>query len=86
MKRIDTLFAFIAVDEFGDEGVVGATLPGLGFSMLAGADLARIESLRPLAEKIAKATSKEIKLIQLTTRAELGVINQKGEYRANKNL
>ena len=71
---IKEMFAFVAVDN-GDEGVCGASLPGIGFTALVGADMARIDSLRPIARDIAMATGREIKLVKFSVREELGTIN-----------
>jgi hypothetical protein len=65
MPAIDELFAFVA-DETGkgDEGVIGMTLnmPGIGpaFTPLVGADMKRMESLKPYAIRIGEETGKNI--------------------------
>ena len=71
---IKEMFAFIAVDD-GDEGICGANLPGIGFAPLVGADMERIDSLRPIARDIAMALGKEIKLVKFSVREELETIN-----------
>lgn len=55
--KIRELYAFISTDENGDEGIIGAIMPGSGgtFMPFVGADLARVESLRSIADQIAKA-------------------------------
>lgn len=54
--RIARLWAFIAVDEDGDEGICAflATSGGTHFPMVA-ADPARVESLKPIARRPAAA-------------------------------
>ena len=44
---------------------------GAAWMPLVGADMARVESLRPIAEDIAKVTGKTVKLIVFETRKEL---------------
>lgn len=70
MPRIERIFAFIAEENPQDEGVVAMKI-GTNWMPLVGADMARIESLRPIAQDIAKATGKTIKLIVFETRKEL---------------
>lgn len=70
MPRIERIFAFIAEENPQDEGIVAMKI-GTAWMPLVGADMARIESLRPLAEDIAKASGKTVKLIVFETRKEL---------------
>lgn len=63
---ITEIFAFCSVDE-GGEGVVAAELPILGFMPLIGADMARIDDLRPYAQEIANLTNKKIVLKKFST-------------------
>lgn len=75
--RIDAVWAFVSVDENGDEGLVAAPLPGFGLTPLIAADEKRLNSLIPLAESIAAKTKMTIKLIRLGTREEVRVIEPK---------
>jgi len=70
-KTIDQMYAFVC-DDFaaGMEGVVGANIMGT-MMPLVGADMTRIEQLKPIAAQIAKATGKKIKLVTFTVRSEL---------------
>lgn len=43
-----------------------------------GADMARVESLRPIAEAIAREFDRDIKLVRFEIRTELEVIQPKG--------
>jgi hypothetical protein len=73
LERIDELFAFVSCDEKG-EGIVGKTMQIMGrdvFMPFVCADKARMESLKPLAKKIAKESQKKIKLIRLSIREEI---------------
>ncbi|GAH83034.1 unnamed protein product, partial [marine sediment metagenome] len=49
MPRIEEMYAFVAEDTGpDDEGVVGVNT-GCGWMPLVGADMARVESLKPIA-------------------------------------
>lgn len=74
-ERISEMFAFVAIDAEGNEGVAGFQNleTGVWYPMV-GADMARVDSLRPMARRISKATGKEIRLLKFTTREELEVI------------
>jgi hypothetical protein len=70
--KITTLTAYISVDKDGEEGVLGASLPGTDMFMpLIGADHARIVSYKPLAEQIAKASGMRVVLAQFSVRTDL---------------
>jgi len=75
MPKIDVMYAFIAVDkEPNDEGVVAAFLNG-AWMPLVGADMKRVESLKLLAQNIAKATGKKITLAKFQAREDVEVIS-----------
>ena len=72
MPRIKEMFAFVAEGSGpDDEGVVGMNT-GSGWMPLVGADMARVESLKPIARGIAAQTGKKIKLLHFTQREDLG--------------
>ncbi len=72
MPRIEEMYAFVAEDSGpDDEGVVGINT-GSGWMPLVGADMARVESLKPIAREIAARTGQKIKLLHFTHREELG--------------
>ncbi len=58
---VDELFAFIAVDDDGDEGIMAAMM-GDTMMPLIFADLARLPAFAPVADNIAKAAGKDYKL------------------------
>ena len=84
MPRIEKMFAFIAEGKPEDEGVI-ATLTPQGWLPLVGADMARVESLRPIAQRVARAAGKTVKLVVFETRREMEVIKEvrsgKGTHR-----
>lgn len=73
LQHIDELYVFISSDKTG-EGVVGHTVTLMGdriFMPFVCADKERMESLKPLAKKIAKESGKKVKLIRLSVREEI---------------
>jgi hypothetical protein len=72
--RINELYAFISSDETG-EGVIALTMSNGNTIPMVGADMERIESLRPIAQEIADDSRIKIKLIKLSVREELEEIN-----------
>ena len=74
MPKIESIFAFIAVDrEPDDEGIVAAYLNG-SWMPLVGADPARVESLRPIAKQVAQTTGKKVTLARFKVREDLELI------------
>ena len=74
MPQIAEMFAFIVEDSGPeDEGVIGMET-ARGWLPLVGADMARIDSLRPIAVSISAQLGKTVKLIHFTKREELEVI------------
>lgn len=77
LKEISELYAFVSVDE-GGEGVIGQTVTMCGrevFMPFVCADKERMESLKPMAQRIAEFGKKKVKLIRLTNREELEEYN-----------
>lgn len=68
--KITEIYAFVSVDEDGNEGVLAANLGGMMMPFVC-ADKARVDSLRNHAEKIAHMTAKKIKLVKFTNREEI---------------
>ena len=81
MPRIEEMYAFIA-EESGpdDEGVIAIQSPpgddGKTLWLpLVGADMARVESLRPIAQGIGHQLGKKVTLVHFSNREDLEVIN-----------
>ena len=70
MPRILQLFAFLAVGDDGDEGVIAGIMHG-AWVPLVGADMARIDSLRRMAEQVARETGKRIVLAKFSAREDV---------------
>lgn len=62
MPVITEMFAFVVADKSPeDEGVIAYLDPGMGTWMpMVGADLTRVDALRPEAQKLADATGKKV--------------------------
>lgn len=74
MPRIEEMYAFVAEDSGPeDEGLVGMATSS-GWMPLVGADMARVESLKPIAKNISARTGKKIKILHFTQREDLGWI------------
>ena len=71
MPRIESIYAFVAEDSGpDDEGIVG-TYSAQGWLPLVGADMARVESLKPIARTIAEQSGKTVKLLHFEKRREV---------------
>ena len=75
MPKIEEMYAFIIQDTGpDDEGVIGIMTKN-GWLPLVGADMARVESLKPIARGIGNRMGKKVKLVHFTGCEDLGVIN-----------
>jgi hypothetical protein len=70
MPRIDAIWAFLSIDpEDGNEGVLAGPLLGPGSVVpLIAADEARLKSLTPTAEQIARISGRVVRLVKFTNR------------------
>lgn len=69
--KIESISAWIGVDEDGEEGILGISSHGQMIPLIA-ADEVRLKDLRPFAEHIqANEPNKHIKLIRFSTRTEV---------------
>lgn len=73
-ERILSVWAFTVIDDDGTEGIISRTHPLLGTFPLIGADLARVESLRPYAQQVATELGKPVTLAHFSVRTEQEVI------------
>ncbi|MBA7486496.1 hypothetical protein ES707_22056 [subsurface metagenome] len=79
MPRIEQMYAFI-IEDTGpdDEGVIAIQSmegnQGRIWLPLVGADMARVESLKPIARGIGEQQGKKVKLVQFVQRQDLGEI------------
>jgi len=81
MKQIEQIYAFITVDPEDDtEGIAGFLAPNNVMMPLIGADMARIHSLREMAEKISNERGVTLRLCIFKERIELETIEPEDEY------
>ena len=77
MPRIEEMYAFIAEDSGPDDEGVIAIQSGPGddgmrlWLPLVGADMARVDSLRPVALGIGRQAGTKVKLVRFTNRQDL---------------
>ena len=69
-QKIEALYAWIAVDPEGGEGVCGASI-GRMMLPLVGADRERIESLRERAAMTRAASGYPVKLVRFSRREDI---------------
>ncbi len=75
MPKITEMYAFVCADkDENDEGIIGALMPNGMWVPLVGADPARAESLRPIAQKIATIGGKPVRLMRFTGASVMQVI------------
>lgn len=75
MKKVEEIFAFLAEDDEKGEGVCGFCDPLTRQWMpMVGADMARVESLMPIARSMAKELGRKIKLVKFSNRLELEIL------------
>lgn len=70
-QKIAKLYAWVAEESDGGEGVVAHFHPNLGNMPLVGADMARIESFRPLARHVAELSGCPVRLVEFSARTVL---------------
>lgn len=72
--RIDAVWMAISVDDNGNEGVCATSIGDMMVPLIA-ADKNRLEWVISMARKIAAATTRQVKVIKMTTREEIEVIS-----------
>jgi hypothetical protein len=73
MPHIGAMWAFLAIDSDGDEGVCAFKGPTTWMPMVA-ADEKRLSSLRQMAQKLANERGVTIRLVKFTAREDLDII------------
>lgn len=70
MPKITEVYAFVVSDSTpDDEGIIG-----LGHMPLVGADIGRVNVLKPVAQEVANRLGKDIHLLKFVGRIEVEVI------------
>jgi ABC-type branched-subunit amino acid transport system ATPase component len=72
--KITEMFAFIATEKDGTEGVMGMMSEN-GWVPLVGADMDRVESIKPIVQGIAQSSGVNITLAKFSVRENLEVIS-----------
>jgi hypothetical protein len=62
--RITEIWAFLTVDSDGDEGVCATRTPSGVWIPLIAADKELLDSLRPLAERLASENKRTVRLVR----------------------
>jgi hypothetical protein len=77
--KITELFAFVTLDEEGDEGLMGFHTPD-GWVPMIGADMARISDLQIMADNISRKTGivYTLKKFKLASEEEFEAAGNKG--------
>lgn len=71
-QKIEKLYAWVATEPDGGEGVCGAFIREMGGLVpLVGADRERIESLRPYAELTRRGSGYPVRLVEFSTRTDM---------------
>lgn len=71
--KIKEYYAYIATDENGNEGLPAADIGGIRCP-LVGADMLRMEQLKPYAKDVAEITGRGVKLVKFSKREIIGVV------------
>lgn len=66
MPKVTELFAFVIADKNEDDEGVPAFETRMGAMPLMGADFARADSLKPIAQRLATQMGKPIRLLRFT--------------------
>lgn len=72
LLKVDSLYAFISVDDEGNEGLCAHYDPNTQtWLAMVAADERTVASLVPIAEEMAQMSKKKIKLVRFKERQEL---------------
>ena len=72
---VHAIFAYLSIDEDGNEGVLAGPVGNIACMPLVGADMTRMEALRPLAFQIAKRFGIQVRLCCFTNKSVLETID-----------
>lgn len=77
--RIERMYAYIVLDDDGTEGIPAVTAPNGLVLPMVGADMERMNQLRPQAEKAANDLKKPVFFCCFENRREIEVIRPSTE-------
>jgi hypothetical protein len=70
---ISEMYAFVTAEPGEDEGVIAVKVGGT-FMPLVGADLARVDSMRAMAQSVVNNSGIKVKLLRFRVREELEIL------------
>ena len=70
-SEIDTLYAFMSIDEKGRHGIVAEMIPGLGTTTLIFGSRKNARKMKPFAQQVAERTGKTIGLFAFRRETQL---------------
>jgi hypothetical protein len=71
VERIDRLYVFLSIDDEGKNGIVAEILPVLGSTPLVTASLYIAETMKTLAQDVAKRTGKTVGMFAFRRETQL---------------
>lgn len=77
-KKITAMFAFISTDENGDDSVPAFIMPNGMWMPLTGADLERVQSLQSIAQELANASGRGMRIVVFSEMTLIGTIEPAG--------
>lgn len=79
MPLITQMYAFVTSDAAPDDEGVPAFMNGTILMPMTGADMARVQDLMPIAQRIADETGKQIRIYRFSQKEQIGVIEPRGQ-------
>jgi len=73
-QAIEAMYAWVATERDGGEGVLGMDIGLGGVTPLVGADMDRMRSLRPYAEQLKRVTGRPVRLVRFSRREDLEIL------------
>lgn len=68
-QPIETIYAYLTIDDQGRHGIVAAFIPNLGSTPLVTGSRQNAKNMQPAAERVAKLTDKRVGLFAFDLRA-----------------
>lgn len=72
--HIDQMYAYVVMDDDNTEGIP-AFMNGNTAMPMVGADMDRVKSLNPIAQKLAAELGKKVTLVRFSVRQEIEVFD-----------
>jgi hypothetical protein len=74
-KKIEAVYCYIIDEKDGGEGIPAVQTPDGGWMPLVGADLERLESLKPVAQATANKLQKHMRIVKFTNKEVVAEIH-----------